>query len=100
MKIQLDTTNKTIKLESDVLFSELIEVLEKLLPKGLWKEFELKTNVTITTWSNPIIIEKYHEPYRRYPWWNDNGTISKNDNITYCQANNLVEGKFNIEANN
>lgn len=41
MKIQLDTTNKTIKLEGEIKLSEMVSTLEKLLPKGLWKEFTL-----------------------------------------------------------
>ena len=41
MKIQLDTTLKTIKLESDVKISDLIKILKKLLPDGEWKTFTL-----------------------------------------------------------
>ncbi len=32
MKIQVDTENKTIQLEKEVVLSKLIETLEKLLP--------------------------------------------------------------------
>lgn len=34
MKLQLDTENKTIKLESTVELSKLVDTLEGLLPKG------------------------------------------------------------------
>ena len=44
MKIQLDTINKTIKIEEQVNLKELVKTLEKLLPKGLWKEFDLINN--------------------------------------------------------
>lgn len=53
MKIQLDTTQKTIKIEEQVKLSKLVETLERLLPKGEWKEFTLETNTTISYWSNP-----------------------------------------------
>lgn len=43
MKIQLDTTNKTIKVEESVKLQELTDALEKLLPNGEWKEFKLET---------------------------------------------------------
>jgi hypothetical protein len=35
MKLQLDTTNKTIKIEELVNLGELTEMLEKILPNGL-----------------------------------------------------------------
>jgi hypothetical protein len=56
MKLQLDTENKTIKLEKDVVLSNLIETLEKLLPHGEWKEFTLETNTVIHQWSNPVVL--------------------------------------------
>lgn len=93
MKIQLDTDNKTIKLESNVELNELIKTLEKLLPKELWKEFTLETNVVINNWSNPIIIEKSRPPYPYYPWYCDkNSTIPNNKH--YC----LNKGTYNLEC--
>lgn len=94
MRIQLDTSAKTIKVEGNVKFSELIETLEKLLPKGEWKKFTLETNVTINTWSNQIIIER-DRPYR--PWdypqiWYETRS-SGNTNTDY----KLNSGTFNIE---
>lgn len=75
MKIVLDTTNKTIKIEELVILGELVETLERILPMGLWKEFKLETNTQIV-WSAPIIIRDYTNPYRypnidpHYPWYN------------------------------
>ena len=51
MKIQIDTKEKTIKVEETVKFSELIKVLNKLLPKE-WKEYSLQSNAVIY-WSQP-----------------------------------------------
>lgn len=68
MKLQLDTTNKTIKVEGDVKFAELIKTLDKLLPKSEWKEFTLETNTTIVSWQQPYYVPyKHYEPYWR-PW--------------------------------
>jgi len=75
MKIQLDTTNKTIKLEEDVKLDTLVKTLNKLLPNKEWKNFILQTNTTISYFTNPIIyreIVKEKEPYYppSYPWYN------------------------------
>jgi hypothetical protein len=70
MKLQLDTTNKTIKVEGSVNLNELFDALRKLLPQGEWKEFSLEANTTIV-WTNPITIQPWVYPYYpTYPWWN------------------------------
>jgi len=45
MKLQLDTTNKIITLECNVNLGELTDLLEKMLPNGVWKEFTLEFNI-------------------------------------------------------
>ena len=72
MKLQLDTTQKVIRLEEEVNLSDLFETLEKLLPNGLWKEFKLQ-QVVITSWVNPIVIDRwptipFPSPYQP-PWY-------------------------------
>jgi hypothetical protein len=107
MKIQLDTTNKKIKIEEEINIGELIEQLEKLLPNNLWKEFSLEVNI-IHNWSSPIIIEPIKPmppypiqpiPYTPYPGfpnypWITCGTGTANNSLT------LNEGVFCIELNN
>jgi len=67
MKIQLDTTAKTIKVEQAVNFGELVEVLDKMLPDGEWKTYKLEANTVIQNWGNPIIIrERAYPP--SWPW--------------------------------
>jgi len=60
MKIQLNTNDKTIKIEESVNICDLFKFLDKLLPKdspiGYWKDFKLETNTTITYWNNPIYV--------------------------------------------
>lgn len=90
MKLQLDTINKTIKIEDNVSFQELIDVLEKLLPKGEWKKFTLETSTVINNWSSPIIIEKTVPRYPSYPWYCAN--------TTRATEYNLDKGQYNIEC--
>jgi hypothetical protein len=93
MKIQIDTTNKTIQVEGSVNLKELFRQVKFLLPQGLWKEFELVQN-TVVQWQNPIIIEPYrpYQPaYPTYPW------------ITYgtgTQPSLLESGTFCIDFAN
>lgn len=109
MKIQLDTTNKTIKVEESVNLQELTDALEKLLPNGEWKQFKLETNTIITNWGAPIVIRERSWPY----WWNSpwystgNTFISTNgsdlQHQQYYTSNNgdnpgLNQGVYNIEA--
>jgi hypothetical protein len=110
MKLQLDTENKTIKLEKDVVFSTLIETLEKLLPNGEWKEFTLETHTVIPQWSNPVVLPSviaYPVPtYPRpsWPWYSssslesnlhpaeDQGSAGRNSHLM------LKKGVYNIQA--
>jgi len=50
MKLQLDTSEKVIKVEEQVNFGELVKTLNKLLPKGEWKTYKLETN-TVINWN-------------------------------------------------
>ena len=79
MKLQIDTTAKTITLEASVKMDEFISALKKLFPDNEWKEFQLLTN-TVISWGSPIIIKEYPHweplrpispytaPYQPYPW--------------------------------
>lgn len=97
MKIQLDTTSKTIKIEENVLLSKLIDTLNGLLPNKEWKKYTLETNTVIEHWHSPTIIREIaREPYV-YPWWrptyyaaNMSKTIGNNDY-------SLKSGIFNVE---
>lgn len=58
MKIKLDTEKKILSIEEQVNMGSLIDMLENLLPNGLWREFKIETN-PINNWTNPIIIKEY-----------------------------------------
>ena len=74
MKLQLDTEQKTIKIDQNVKLSELFEILEKMLPNGLWKEYTLEVGVQIV-WAeekfvpiNPALPNLPPIPYPNQPW--------------------------------
>jgi len=88
MKIQLDTTKKTIKVEEAVKLSKFMETVKKILPNNEWKDFTLETNTTIQGWSYPIYIERWTQPWYEQPW------------IHYCNntSYSLNSGVYNIEV--
>ena len=104
MKIQIDTENKTIKLENEVLLSDLVTTLGRLLPNGEWKKFTLETHTTITHWHEPYIVETY--PRRRwdFPWYYNSNSMKVDNNATtamYKADNNsslLKSGVYNVEV--
>jgi hypothetical protein len=86
MKLQLDTNNKTIKVEEQVGLAELVEILDKLLPNGEWKEYQLQTNTTIVWQNNPIVIHRDRWP-NPIP-------------LTYFGTERKYETPFEITCNN
>ena len=99
MNLQLDTTNKTVKVEENVKVIDLINLLKKMLPND-WEHFTLQTHTEITYWRDPIIIkEPYYEPYK-YPWY-VNGSIDKQYMLEATKTTaeySLKPGLYNVEA--
>lgn len=93
--------NKTVKVEQQVNFKELVDLLEKILPNKEWQKFSLETNVVINNWSSPIIIEK-HVPHYQGPYW----YCDSNTNKFLCSAGSSAQsliasasdGTYNLEA--
>jgi hypothetical protein len=96
MKLQIDTTNKTIKVEGNINLKELFDGLKRLLPEGEWEKFTLESN-TIIEWINPITI-----PYVPYiptvpttpwnPWWQSPIVTCQGSSGTYT----LNDGVYNV----
>lgn len=103
MKIQLDTDNKTIKLENDILLEKLVKTLDSLLPNKEWKKYTLQTNTTIEHWHSPTIIrEKYIEPYYPRPWvaWYATTPLnggSLTNNLSAKTDYKISKGIYNVE---
>lgn len=83
MKLQLDTTNKKITIESNVLFKDLLELLDKLFKDKEYLDYKIEVKEEIKYISSPIIIERQTTPiWPSYPWYFTSGTTDKN--IKYC----------------
>ena len=103
MKLQIDTTNKKIRIEEEVNLLELTDTLERLLPDGQWKEFTLETQI-ITNWQQPIIIRDYapwqpliNQPYipsPNYPWYTTCGDST--GNVELAGNATLKDGVYNV----
>lgn len=96
MRLILDTTAKTIKIDSSVNLGELVEALKKLLPEDEWLTFRLETNTHIV-WKDPIIIRDYpsYPYYPNYPWWKPAEVICGNPSDTNYHT--LQQGTFCVE---
>lgn len=97
IKAQIDTVNKTIKLEENINLNDLFKAVSVLFPKDFWKEFTLEVN-SIINWTNPIIIERPYSPWNPYnpydpvPWITYDGTGEK-DNFQ------LNQGVYSVDLN-
>lgn len=101
MKLQLDTTNKTIKIEERINLKELFEVLSKLLPNNEWKEFDLETSTTIIGWHDPVVVP-YPIPVNpaQNPWSQPWYYMAAYDGTKTGISPILKEGTYCIEFDN
>ena len=94
MKLQIDTTAKTIRVEGTVNLKDLYDALEKLLPRKEWEFFSLEANTTIV-WTNPItIIEPYRYLYPQQPYWYSSPIVTCDTSGGYT----LNSGVYNIQT--
>lgn len=85
MKIQIDLTAKTIKLESNVNFGEFVTKMQEMFSD--WKEYNISTNTTIQWKEYPVWI--YRE-YNRNPWWcSTNGSTAIGTTLTTTESNGI-----------
>ena len=113
MKIQLDTTNKTIRVENDINIGEFHKAIMGLLPGSKWKEFTLQTNSAML-WNDPFVVYPSVPVFSLppYPWivcggeniidHGSTGIIGTSDTVTYDSENmpeyTLTNGIYNIEV--
>lgn len=67
MKIQLNTAEKTIKLEENIKLGELFSKLEEMFPELAWREYTLETG-TIINWTTPVPYIPYVPTYPENPY--------------------------------
>ena len=92
MKLNINTTDKIIRLEEQVNLGELFTFLEEILPDLKWREYSIEVNV-VNNWGNPI----YTPPFMPYtpvnPIYNPTTpTYPSNPWITYCTSTDKVNG--------
>ena len=104
MRLQIDTSAKTIKVEGTVKFDELIKALKKLLPKE-WEEYSLESGTVINWHYYPVY---QYRPYTIEPLFYTSGTITTyGNNNTITNDPNCVDSStittrnscFNVEIN-
>ncbi len=89
MRITIDTENKTISLDDDIVLHDLLEEINSLLPNGNWREYKLKTT-KIFPIREPLISPQ--NPTINRPWiGDDNNTI-----LPYNNDNNFYYTKTTI----
>ncbi len=90
MKIQLDTNQKTIRVEESVNLNEFMKAVKNLFPNNEWKEYRIETNTVINWGTYPI----YYEPQKFTPyWWEQPYTICDGKTVTTGER---VYGVYNI----
>ena len=68
MKIQVDTTKKTVKLLENTNLSQFVKFVKNLLGEE-YNKFTLETAVEYVYWQNPIYIPYVYQPIQPYnPW--------------------------------
>ena len=102
MKLQIDTKEKTIKVEDKINLKELMNGLKKLLPNGEWEKYSLETNTIIYNWRDPIIIYKdwpvypLPQPYTPLPYkWPD--IICGTGNASTYYSETSKNGIYNVD---
>lgn len=98
MKIQIDTTAKTIKLESCEKLSALFDFLTKFFPDGDWEDYELQTNTTIVNCGNQIIVNPspiWVNPYQ----YGYGEVLCGTDTVATCDSRDITSGASNAVLN-
>ena len=99
MKLQLDTTLKTIKIEDKINLKELYEFLNQILPNNLWHEFTIEATV-INNFTNPFPIYPSPSPWPIQPMQPFFPNTPSVPWITYGTTNDCKfnAGVYNIEC--
>ena len=83
MKLQIDTTNKTVKVEGTVPLTELIETIKKLLPND-WKKYSLQSDMITFYWNQPDTWHSYQpSPILPYTTCGDNSITTRTTQSIY-----------------
>jgi hypothetical protein len=93
MKLQLNTTDLIIKIEQRYInLNELYTLLEKLLPNGEWRNYDLECGTSVTWTAPPVEIPNPWVPGDYYPWITFTG-----DPASSPSSYSTVPGIYNVE---
>ncbi len=53
MKVQIDTTKKTVRMVGPVPIESLVDCLSSVMPDGAWLDYSIET-AAVAGWKNPI----------------------------------------------
>ena len=101
MRIQIDTVQKTIRVEESVNLGRFIKMIKQMVPN--WKKYVLQPG-GIVDWVSPIYIEKYRPWWERpvYPWitytTGDTNVYQGQDVMTF--ADQGVSGELTANVHN
>jgi len=111
MIIQLDTENKTVSLANAVRLGELFETLERLLPNGVWADYNIVPfqqnliveKIYIDRYPNPMVPNVPYNPEPWQPWitYGDNTNLDQStlQNGIVTNANyEVTPGVFQVEV--
>jgi len=93
MKLQIDTTEKAIRLLDSVPMGELVDILKKLLPDKAWREFSIQYAGEVH-WKDVIYVPlTYPQPI--YPWYTTSGELGT---VSGAVETYLANGIYNVET--
>jgi len=101
MKIQIDTTEKVIRVEEKVNLGTLYNYLRKFFPNNEWKKYSIDAHTTIQ-WAPyypyvPIYVERPYNPYVPWITWYGGVTAIIDGEGTTTKRFEINSGVYNVE---
>lgn len=102
MKINLDTINKTVGIEDRVKFGEFLDMMKKLLPNGLWKEYFIQSTTEVKWYGYPQTVAVPYIPWggTSITYCSSTGDFTSGDAVGFStgSADEIPQGKFQLEC--
>jgi len=101
MKIQIDTTEKVIRVEEKVNLGTLYNYLRKFFPNNEWKKYSIDAHTTIQ-WAPyytyvPIYEERPYNPYVPWITWYGADVVALGDDGSTARQFEFNSGVYNVE---
>jgi len=98
MKIQIDTTEKVIRVEEKVNLGTLYNYLRKFFPNNEWKKYSIDAH-TVIQWGQPwyIYVDRPYKPYQPWITWYGSDVVTLDDSGTTTRKFEINSGVYNVE---